>query len=42
MTLSEPGHNATPSARGPLDALGSATFRKKAKKAGAEPDECYR
>ena len=26
---------------GPLNALGSATFRKKAKKAGAEPDECY-
>jgi len=26
---------------GPLNALGSTTFRKKAKKAGAEPDECY-
>ncbi|HSR98831.1 MAG TPA: Uma2 family endonuclease [Kofleriaceae bacterium] len=26
---------------GPLNALGSATFRKKAKRAGVEPDECY-
>lgn len=26
---------------GPLNALGSATFRKKAKQAGVEPDECY-
>jgi Uma2 family endonuclease len=26
---------------GPLNALGSATFRKETTKAGAEPDECY-
>jgi Uma2 family endonuclease len=26
---------------GPLNALGSTTFRNRAKKAGAEPDECY-